>query len=540
MKSIFLFTFLISVSVGNSQILKKTYHDWNNTRVKYVYYVNSRGEYNGLLAQYTYDGAKLGEETWVNGVKNGPYKEYFTRGSASKLKITGNYKDDNKHGHWITYTYVKYGQSYFDIMQSMAFNDKEADIFNSGVQTKYGEEFFDNGQINKEIKYYPSGKMAYSRNYRNTLCFGEYLGYTPENQLVIKGIVGDMGKMIGTWIIPREINGDCPKDKSDLSKVSYTQKIKFDDFGNIDTNYYSKTYYLSGKLRDSVRVISIKYQGAFDYKGIWYLCGPNTAIAGPYRSFYESGKIQTEGSYTIENGISVKSGIWKNYDQNGNLTKEVNEDESRLKAAEAKKETERIEKERIEKERIANEEKVAKENKEKEELKALIEKADSSIIKVNTLFTNFKNLVFEKSFSPPLLAAYSTSYENGRTVYVVNKKPELHQHAGIIQYSFEKKVEQMKENDKETLRKVQSVEDYNANNKYNSWAETKTVDFDVFTTRKNTYSELLVLAEKQINLTNKLIQLANVKTKDLEKQLKASNTVEEKIKILENYQFEPK
>jgi antitoxin component YwqK of YwqJK toxin-antitoxin module len=242
MKFLFLFTFLVSVSVGNSQILKKTYHDWNNTHVKYVYYVNSRGEYNGLLTQYTYDGAKLGEESWVNGVKNGPYKEYFTRGSASKLKVTGNYKDDNKHGHWITYTYVKYGQSYFDIMQSMAFNDKEADIFNSGVQTKYGEEFFDNGQINKEIKYYPSGKMAYSRNYKNTLCFGESLGYTPENQLAIKGIVGDRGKMIGTWIIPRENSGDCPKDKSDLSNVTYTQKIKFDDFGNIDTNYFSKTY----------------------------------------------------------------------------------------------------------------------------------------------------------------------------------------------------------------------------------------------------------------------------------------------------------
>jgi antitoxin component YwqK of YwqJK toxin-antitoxin module len=529
MKFLFLFTFLVSVSVGNSQILKKTYHDWNNTHVKYVYYVNSRGEYNGLLTQYTYDGAKLGEESWVNGLKNGPYKEYFTRGSASKLKVTGNYKDDNKHGHWITYTYVKYGQSYFDIMQSMAFNDKEADIFNSGVQTKYGEEFFDNGQINKEIKYYPSGKMAYSRNYKNTLCFGEYLGYTPENQLAIKGIVGDRGKMIGTWIIPRENSGDCPKDKSDLSNVTYTQKIKFDDFGNIDTNYFSKTYYLSGKLRDSVRVLSIKYQGSFDYKGIWYLCGPNTAITGPYSSFYESGKIQTEGSYTIENGVSVKSGIWKNYDQNGNLIKEVNEDESRLKAVEAKKEAERIEKEKIEKERIAKEEKIAKENKEKVELAVLIEKADSSIIKVNALFNNFENLVQKKYSSAPPLAKYTVVNTGYSYVYVVNKKPELYFHFDQIQNSFKEKVEKLKKKDTEILRKVEDAKFYN-----------KTVDFNLVTERNNIYSEIVLLGQKHMKLNMKMIDLAEIKTKNIEKQLETSNTVEEKIKILENYEFEPK
>jgi hypothetical protein len=38
----------------------------------------------------------------------------------------------------------------------------------------------------------------------------------------------------------------------------------------------------------------------------------------------------------------------------------------------------------------------------------------------------------------------------------------------------------------------------------------------------------------------KMIDLAEIKTKNIEKQLETSNTVEEKIKILENYEFEPK
>lgn len=540
MKSIvILFAFFIAF-VTQSQILKKTYYDYKKTQPDEVYYVNAQGQKNGLYTKYTYEGAKAVEATFVNGAVNGPGKEYYTRGPQSKLKISGTYKNNEKHGQFITYTYVKYGQSYFDIMQNMMYNDKEADIFNTGVQTKVKEETFSNGSCTKETKYHLNGKVFYTANFDNRRYTGEYVCYNEKNVVLAKGKIGTGGKMVGLWVVPREENGVCPTDKHNISKVTYTQKIKFDENGNVDTNYMSKSYFLNGKLKDSTKVITLEYSSGYNYNGIWYLCGSNTAITGPYLSFYESGKIETEGFYSIENGISLKSGIWKYYDQNGNLIKEVNEDEVRSKAAEAKKEAERIEKEKIEKERIDKEEKIAKENRNKEELKTLIDKADSSIVKVNTLFTDFENLVIQKSFSPPLLAAYSTSYENGRTVYFVNKKPELYQQAKIIQYSFKEKVNQLKEKDKETLRKVKDVELYNANNKYNSWVEPRTVDFDVFTTRKNTYSELLVLAEKQISLTNKLIQLANVKTKDLEKQLKASSNIEEKIKILENYQFEPK
>lgn len=529
MKSLFTLLSFGLAFFSQTQILKKTYYDYQRSKPEYVYYVNSLGQYNGLLTQYSDEGAKLGEWTWVNGIKNGPSKEYYIHGPASKLKRTGTFKNDQKHGQWITYTYVKYGQSYFDIMQTFAFNDKQDDIFNTGIQTKHSEEFFEDGQIKKEINYYPSGKTAHIKHFLNGIVSGEYIAYTIDNQQVIKGVINNQGKMIGTWIIPRENNGDCPKDKSDFSKVTYTQKIKFDDYGNIDTNYFSKTYYLSGKLRDSVKVLKIKYQGEYDHKGIWYLCGPNTFITGPYQSFHESGKTQTQGQYTVENGKSVKSGIWKTYDESGNLVNEINEDEIRIKAVEAKKEAERIEKEKIEKERIAKEEKIAKENREKEELAVLIEKADSSIIKVNALFNNFENLVQKKYSSAPPLAKYTVVNTGYSYVYVVNKKPELYFHFDQIQNSFKEKVEKLKKKDTEILRKVEDAKFYN-----------KTVDFNLVTERNNIYSEIVLLGQKHMKLNMKMIDLAEIKTKNIERQLETSNTVEEKIKILENYEFEPK
>ena len=315
MKSIVTLLTICLAFSAQSQILKKTYHDYQKTKPQYVYYVNGSGQYNGLLTQYTYEGAKLGEETYVNGVKNGAYKEYYTRGALSKLKITGTYKNDEKQGQWITYTYVKYGQSYFDIMQNMAFNDKEADIFNTGVQTKVKEETFSNGSCTKETKYHLNGKVFYTANFDNRRYVGDYVCYNDKNVVLAKGKIGSGGKMVGLWVIPREKNGDCPKDKHNISNVLYTQKIKFDENGNVDTNYMSKSYFLSGKLRDSVRVMTLDYPSGFDWNGIWYLCGPNKKLIGAYNEYFESGKLNNSGSH--KNGLP--EGIWKWWHESGKL-----------------------------------------------------------------------------------------------------------------------------------------------------------------------------------------------------------------------------
>lgn len=536
MKSFVMLFALCVVFTAQSQILKKTYHDYQKTKVHYVYYVNGSGQYNGLLTQYTYDGAKLGEETYVNGIKNGAYKAYYTRGAVSKLKISGNYKNDEKNGQWITYTYVKHGQSYYNILQSMMFNDKEVDIFNTGVQTKVNEETYNNGQLTKEIIYHINGKIAISRNFINRTITGDYLAYNSINNLIIKGKIGDKGKMIGEWIIPRKADGTS-SDKNNTEECVYTQKIKFDENGNIDTSIRSKSYYLSGKLRDSVRLISLEFPSGYNNSGFWFLCGKNTLIAGPYYSYYETGKIQSEGQYKIVNSLSVKTGIWKNYDTNGNLINEVNEDETREKATESKKEAERVEKDRIEKEINAQEEKLVKEKRDIAELQILIMKADSIILNEKNLGENFQNLVQKKYSIAPPLAKYTVENTGSGYLYVVNKKPDLTFHFYEIHESFEDQVKKLKSKDKEIIRKVEDNKSYN---KYRSNNDKIALDFDELSTRKNIYSEIVELGIKHTKLNGKLVQLADIKTKDLENQLKLVSSIEEKIKIIENYQLDPK
>jgi antitoxin component YwqK of YwqJK toxin-antitoxin module len=307
--------------MAQSQIVKKTYYDYQKIKVESVYYVNSLGQNNGLYTKYDSEGAKGIELNYSKGIFNGPAKEFYTRNGVSKLKISGNYKNGEKNGQWITYTYVKYGQIYYKILQSMMFNDKEVDIFNTGVQTKVNEEVYDNGKLTKEIIYHLTGKIATSRNYVNTMCTGEYLAYNSKNNLIIKGNIGDKGKMIGEWTIPRKEDGTSA-DRNNTEECAYTQKIKFDKNGNLDTNFRSKSYYLSGKLRDSVRLFSLEFPSSYNYSGIWYLCGRNTGITGPYKKFYENGKIMQEGNYKTINGKSREVGIWKFYNQDGSFKEE--------------------------------------------------------------------------------------------------------------------------------------------------------------------------------------------------------------------------
>ena len=505
MKSFVMFFALCVVFTAQSQTLKKTYHDYQKTKVHYVYYVNGSGQYNGLLTQYTYDGAKLGEETYVNGIKNGAYKVYYTRGGISKLKITGTYKNDAKQGQWTTYTLVKYGQSYFNIIESMMFNDKQVDIFNTGVQTKVNEETYNNGQLTKEIIYHINGKIAISRNFINRTITGDYLAYNSINNLIIKGKIGDKGKMIGEWIIPRKADGTS-SDKNNTEECVYTQKIKFDENGNIDTSIRSKSYYLSGKLRDSVRLISLEFPSGYNNSGFWFLCGKNTLIAGPYYSYYETGKIQSEGQYKIVNSLSVKTGIWKNYDTNGNLINEVNEDEIREKATKSKIESERLKQEKIEKERIEQEEKIAKEKRDIAELTLLNQKADSCI-----------NLEMK------LFHTYSISNKNTNSISLDNVFQSIHR-------SFEYKISELK----------------------SQISKDNLIGSDK---KKQLYSEMIELGNRHIKANQKMNEFENTKISIWEQQkynlgtgkvfeLKASlnraETVEEKIRILEEYQFEPK
>jgi antitoxin component YwqK of YwqJK toxin-antitoxin module len=389
----------------------------------------------------------------------------------------------------------------------MMFNDKQVDIFNTGVQKKVKEEVYDNGKLTKEIIYHLTGKIAISRNYVNTMCIGEYLAYNSKNNLIIKGKIGEKGKMIGEWIIPRKEDG-ISADKNNTEECAYTQKIKFDNAGNIDTNYVSKSYYLSGKLRDSVKIISFEFPSGYNYSGIWFLCGKNTGITGPYKMFYENGKIMQEGNYKKINGKSREVGIWKYYNQDGTVKEEKDYD--------ALLQQEKLAKEKSDSINIDHTLKI-------ENWFEVYSKANEAYIKLITLYMKKSNI---KPFSGEFeqVRDYWPNQQSGyvQDVYITYKKPKLFPYfKEITEFYFESKGAPI--------------------NTINKMFPMKLSDFtSMFNQNPQKYFSSIENLQKITTLIPKMIAYAESNTKELEKQLTTGITIEEKIKIIENYQLDPK
>jgi len=67
-----------------------------------VYSPNSDEPYSGVV--YWFGGvAQLNHQTYKNGRKNGPYKEWYSLSKGKILKLVGNYKNGEKDGLWTYY-----------------------------------------------------------------------------------------------------------------------------------------------------------------------------------------------------------------------------------------------------------------------------------------------------------------------------------------------------------------------------------------------------------------------------------------------------
>ena len=68
-----------------------------------VYPPNSENPYSGVV--YGYGGvAQLNHQTFNDGIKNGPYKEWNVIGKEKILRLVGNYTNGEKDGLWTYYS----------------------------------------------------------------------------------------------------------------------------------------------------------------------------------------------------------------------------------------------------------------------------------------------------------------------------------------------------------------------------------------------------------------------------------------------------
>ena len=126
-----------------------------------------------LVAGFIFkEGRKISEGiTREDGLKNGPWKDYFITG---ELKAEGTYKDDMKVGKWTYY-------------------------FANGKTEQTGK-YDDKGKLTgKWIWYYPSGEVLREENYLNGLADGMMTEFTEDGAVIAEGEFIE-GQEEGQWV----------------------------------------------------------------------------------------------------------------------------------------------------------------------------------------------------------------------------------------------------------------------------------------------------------------------------------------------------
>ena len=96
---------LLSVGVSQKMLNKKVMIEEKlpDSDEIIVYPPNSEDPFSGVV--YWYGGlAQLNHQTYNDGIKNGPYKEWYVIGKKKILRLVGNYKNGEKDGLWTYYS----------------------------------------------------------------------------------------------------------------------------------------------------------------------------------------------------------------------------------------------------------------------------------------------------------------------------------------------------------------------------------------------------------------------------------------------------
>lgn len=221
----------IVVSFGlNAQQLKKTYYDYNKTKVDEEYFVNAKGEKNGKYKEYTREGILGQEANYVNGQLDGVYIKYATYGGKAELASKETYKADLLNGP-ATY----YGEVGLILRQGNYIDGKKDGAWT--ILTPYN---------NYELKPEEKGECKYTKTEIVYKEDKEVEGketdgphkfyYVPCNKIYAEYIVSG-GKIDG------EMKYYYPTGKiSDIKKYDYSTGTK--------KKMYSKSYFPNGKLRE--------------------------------------------------------------------------------------------------------------------------------------------------------------------------------------------------------------------------------------------------------------------------------------------------
>lgn len=170
------------------------------------------------------------------------------------------------------------------------------------------------------------------------ICYAVFLGITAKGNALLQDHYDTGEKLSDPYEYPFDIdliqNPDSAKFNSFHHEGLLTryyqngQKMVQSTYTNGQRNGFTRLWYENGQLSNEEEVHNDLIQG----RAIsWYRNGQkwaqytyvNGKWHGPYTVWYENGQIKEEGNYQ---DTFVPVGLWRYWDKNGNLIKEINYD----------------------------------------------------------------------------------------------------------------------------------------------------------------------------------------------------------------------
>ena len=312
--------------------------------------IMSAGNYsNGLKTglwrsdYYTEDSSThiVGAYDYSNGQQNGQFQHYKVVRhkkfpTTEALVGTGSYLNGKKTGRWIEYDGGERGEKVeTGVYDGDGTRTGPWDVSINGQ--KYEELSYANG--NRQggyIAYFDNGNPRYISSFEQDFESGSFTAYFPSKVMKEKGsyTIYEKGDRIDTQFykinLPFELAlrlVDIEFENYNLNAINWVKNVDISIDGNELNNRY--TEFLSYGSSKTLRVEKINRQNRLSVR------------VGDYKAFYENGKVKIEGRYhpsiyTTKIGELnymdfARDGIWKEYNESGDLTRQFLFDKGELK-----------------------------------------------------------------------------------------------------------------------------------------------------------------------------------------------------------------
>jgi len=246
---------------------------WETYRYNKLYEKRAykKGKLDGKVTTYGSDGKTvIGESTSSSGKRNGRYATYYANGTLEKEQ---EFKEGKEHGYLRTY-------------------DQEGNV----KWDCYYEEGKMEGQ---QTQLFVSNQGNYVKisNYKQGVLVGNYSEFYEKGGLKIKGKYDNAGKKTGLWVVG-ERDGSIEDECEYANGMRNGKRKAF----FVDGTVSSIRTYKNDKLHGST--IYNRYSTHKVERERMYA---DDALNGPFKDYYEDGKIEAEGEYLKGNIVSRKT-----------------------------------------------------------------------------------------------------------------------------------------------------------------------------------------------------------------------------------------